>query len=204
VSGNGVLFSTLAGLPLAVSSQFDSVAASNTGPPAVGNGFFAWGTTDETLSRVSFDGGVPLGSVSAVSTPGAVSFQARTPILGEASLAYFIGNSGSLYVRRQASPAEEWTASLATPVSEISQPALDVYRTATGAKDCSKSLGVLYVLTKSGATATLRAILVDSQGLDSAAPWPKYQRDKPNTGNVSLPLDAWVCLPVMECRWWPR
>jgi hypothetical protein len=47
----------------------------------------------------------------------------------------------------------------------VSQPALDVYRTALGTKDCSKPLGVLYVLTRSGATATLRAILVDSRGL---------------------------------------
>ena len=35
--------------------------------------------------------------------------------------------------------------------------------------------------------------LMDSPGLDSAAPWPKYQRDNANTGNASLPLDPWVC-----------
>jgi hypothetical protein len=128
-----------------------------------------------------------------VSVQGAISLQDRTPVLGEGGLVYLVGDNGSLSVRLQSDLAEQWSASLVSPVDAISQPALDVYRNSTGAKDCASRLGVLYVLTKTGSTATLRAVLVDSKGLDGTAPWPKYQRDNSNTGNISLPLNAWVC-----------
>lgn len=75
----------------------------------------------------------------------------------------------------------------------VSQPALDVYRTAAGARDCAKPLGVPYVTTRAGSTATLRAVLVDSRGLDSSAPWPKYQRDNGNSGNANAALSSWSC-----------
>ncbi len=193
VSGNGVLFSTAAGVPLSPSTQFDSVPAANSGAPAAGDGFFVWGTSSAEVARVSADAGVPLGAVTTVPVPGSISLQDRTPLLGEGGLVYLVGDNGSLSVRLQSTLAEQWSGSLATSVDAISQPALDVYRGTTGAKQCSPRLGVLYVLTKTGSIATLRAVLVDSKGLDGTAPWPKYQRDNSNTGNVSLPLSAWVC-----------
>ena len=82
----------------------------------------------------------------------------------------------------------------------MAQPALDVYRDGAGNKVCPTGtpttrppMGVLYVLTRSGAVATLRAILVDSPGLDNTAPWPKYQRDNGNTGNINSDISPWTC-----------
>jgi hypothetical protein len=78
--------------------------------------------------------------------------------------------------------------------------ALDVYRDSAGNKVCPTGtattrppLGVLYTLTKNGSTATLTAIIVDSPGLDPMAPWPKYQRDNGNTGNINSDISFWTC-----------
>jgi hypothetical protein len=48
-------------------------------------------------------------------------------------------------------------------------------------------LGVLYVGSVSG---SLYALVVDSPGLDSTAPWPKYQHDVRNTGNPTTPIQS--------------
>ena len=97
-----------------------------------------------------------------------------------------------LNVGGQSDLTEVWRTNIAAPTL-VSQPALDVYRGSGGSKDCSKRLGVFYVSTESGLTATLTAILVDSQGLDPTAPWPKFQKDNANTGNASASLTPWTC-----------
>ncbi len=196
VVGNGALFATAANTPLGmIITSFTSITAANAGPPAVGPGFLLYGTSGGQVVKVSYSTTTGVMTSEATVPGGVGNLQATTPVIGGSGLAYFVGLTGTLTVRRVAGLSEAWSASLASlsGAGVVAQPALDVYRTATGAKDCSRPLGVLYVLTKSGATATLRAILVDSQGLDGTAPWPKYQRDNSNTGNVSLRLDAWVC-----------
>ncbi len=195
VVGNGALFATSASALLSASTSFTSIAAANAGPPALGSGFLLYGTSSGQVVKVGYNPATGAMSAGLGVTGGVGNLQATSPVLGTGGLAYLVGVTGTLTVRRVSDLSEAWNASLATLSGSgvVSQPALDVYRTALGTKDCSKPLGVLYVLTKSGATATLRAILVDSQGLDSAAPWPKYQRDNSNTGNASLPLDPWVC-----------
>ncbi len=75
----------------------------------------------------------------------------------------------------------------------IASPALDVYRSASGVKDCSRPIGVLYVPVSVDSSTTLYSILVDSNGLDPTAPWPKFQRDNANRGNSSLPTTPWTC-----------
>jgi len=47
--------------------------------------------------------------------------------------------------------------------------------------------GVLYAATRDG---KVHAIVVDSRGLDTSAPWPKYQHDARNTGNPSTPISS--------------
>lgn len=97
---------------------------------------------------------------------------------------------------RTADLATEWSAELASgqmTTSQVPSPALDVYRLPNGTKDCTRTLGVLYIATALGSTATLYSILVDSNGLDPTAPWPKFQRDNANRANISLPTDAWTC-----------
>jgi hypothetical protein len=99
-----------------------------------------------------------------------------------------------LTVRDQTSLDERWSEELSGSITGVSEMALDAYRPAAGgAKNCGKPLGTLYVMTKTGSTATLRAILVDSKGLDGTAPWPKYQKDNANTGNSGSSLADWTC-----------
>jgi hypothetical protein len=55
--------------------------------------------------------------------------------------------------------------------------------------DCNRRVpasqsGILYIATESG---WLVSYIVDSKGLDPTAPWPKYQRDARNTGNLQGP-----------------
>jgi len=47
--------------------------------------------------------------------------------------------------------------------------------------------GSLYVGSLSG---NMFAVVVDSPGLDSTAPWPKYQHDVRNTGNPTTPIQS--------------
>jgi hypothetical protein len=44
---------------------------------------------------------------------------------------------------------------------------------------CSVAAGILFT-----------ALVIDSRGLDSAAPWPKYQHDVRNTGNPTTPIQS--------------
>ena len=63
---------------------------------------------------------------------------------------------------------------------------LDCARDATGAIRAGRP-GVLYVLTDEIA---LLSIIVDSQGTDINAGWPKYQHDARNGNNAGAPLFA--------------
>lgn len=196
VVGGGTVFTTLAAGSL-TGATFTSAPAANSGPIAVGEGFMLFGTSDGTLQKLTYDPttGAMLdgGSTTVLSAAGPVSLQDRTPVLGAAGLAYVVGDDGFLSVRRVSDLAEVWSGPLVTGAAAASQPALDVYRRSGDARDCATPLGVLYVLTQSGATATLTAVLVDSRGLAPNAPWPRFQRDNANTGSASSSLAPWTC-----------
>ncbi len=194
VVGNGALFVTSAGVDLSMSTVFDSVGAPNAGAPVVGAGFVLYGDTSGQLVRRPLDGGA-FGPAMLSQALGSGSLQSSMPVLGAGGLVYVIGGAGVLAVRRASDLGEVWSASLdsLSGSGNISQLALDVLRGPGGAKDCSRELGVLYVVTRAGAEATLRAVLVDSAGLDATAPWPKYQHDNANTGNPARSLAAWAC-----------
>ncbi|MCA2981253.1 MAG: hypothetical protein INH37_23510 [Myxococcaceae bacterium] len=195
VVGNGNVYTVSASTTLMNGMASDSVAAANSGTPAAGSGFFLWGTSGETVVRVSYMNGA-YGAPSAATLAQAVSTQGTTPVLGAGRRAYVIGEAGRLFALDSASLASDWSASLGVDVSAVAQMALDVYRDGAGSKVCPPTrapLGMLYVLTRSGATARLHAIVVDSPGLDATAPWPKYQRDNGNTGNANSDMSFWTC-----------
>lgn len=193
--GNGTYFMTSAVGPLMQTvNTVDTLSVTNGGPAVHGLGSIFYGTSTGVVGRISagmfLDGGT--------APTGLGNLQEVAPVLGP-GLVYLVGRGGGLSVRRQSDLSELWAGSIASlsGAGAVGQLALDVYRDGSGAKQCPQStgrnLGVLYVLTKSGATATLRAVIVDSPGLDSSAPWPKYQRDNGNTGNINSDLSAWTC-----------
>ena len=65
-------------------------------------------------------------------------------------------------------------------------PTLDCSRGSDGTS-LSAPHGVLYVPSLDG---RLYSFIVDSRGLDTSAPWPKYQHDARNTGNPSTPISS--------------
>jgi hypothetical protein len=73
-----------------------------------------------------------------------------------------------------------WSVRLSTSGSFRGSPILDCTREGTGA-------GVLYAASDLG---EVNALVVDSPGLDPAAPWPKYQHDVRNTGNPTTPIQS--------------
>jgi hypothetical protein len=65
-------------------------------------------------------------------------------------------------------------------------PSLDCTRSPDGTAVAAPH-GVLYVPSING---KLYAFVVDSRGLDTSAPWPKYQHDSRNTGNPATPITS--------------
>lgn len=196
VTGNGAFFQTTSAGPLSqTTSTVYAVGAANAGPASRGATGLYYGTTGGAVGAVAADVLGPLTDGGVVATTGLGNLQGTVPVLGKGGLVYVVGASGALSVRRQVDLSEVYQGSLASlsGAGNVAQPALDVYRTGAGVKDCGRPLGVLYVLTRSGATATLRAVLVESNGLEATAPWPKYQRDNGNTGNINSDMSFWTC-----------
>jgi len=155
-----------------------------------------YGTSTGQLVKVllSPDGGALLDGGVVLTRSG--DLQSNAPVLGGGGLVYALGlgSDAGLTVRRQSDLSEVWSGDPFPPgTTSFGPPALDVLRTGTGTPNCSRPLGVLYVASVSGQVATLLAVLVDSPGLDPTAPWPKYQRDNGNTGNISLSTAPWTC-----------
>lgn len=176
-----------------------NTASTNSGPVSVGgNGtFMLWGTLQGNLVRATYAGSSGFTAGPSVSLVSSVSTATTTPIIGGRGIVYVLANNGQLFVRNAGNLMGGWESDIPPGVTAVSQPALDVYRNSAGVKDCTKQLGVFYSLTRTAGgpsgTATLRALFVDSDGLDRTAPWPKYQRDNANTGNATTDISFWTC-----------
>lgn len=147
------------------------------------------------LVALAVGGTAPLDSVSTSST----SIQSA-PVLGAPAAS---GGSPILYTaatRTATAGVGEvaaWSADgldllwrLSDTVGRVEgSPTLDCARQADGTA-ANVSYGVLYVPSTNG---RLYAFTVDSPRLDTSAPWPKYQRDARNTGNLASPLST--CSP---------
>ncbi len=191
-TGNDGIFTVNAAGALSTSSMTVQAASPAASAPAVGVGYVVFGDTSGQLNKVTYTSSGVFGAPVAVGATTGESVAA--PIIGASGLIYALGNKGSLAVRKSSDLSAAWsTTSLVTSVTSTGHPALDVYRDNTGAKVCDKGLGVLYFSTWDGSATNLIAVLVDSNGLEPSAPWPKYQRDNGNTGNFSRSLSHWTC-----------
>jgi hypothetical protein len=173
--------------------SYAPVGAAQAGPVSVGSDYVVYGDSSGRLVRVGYVAGDFATTETAATVTAGVSSQLVNPVIGAGEHIYSISADGTLVVSGAATLSEEWRENGFFPVasSKLAQPALDVLR--SGATPQCRGLGVLYVSSAKAGAATVTAVLVDSQGLEPAAPWPKFQRDNANSGNLSRPLDAWTC-----------
>ena len=149
--------------------------------PAVDvNGAAIVGLNDDHLLRVQ------LGNSPTANTHATAGIVQSVPLIGADGTVYL----GTLSEQLQARKSD---MSLAWSVSGLgileSSPTLDCARDGSGAKLAARP-GVLYVGSTVGA---LHAFVVDSRGIDTAAPWPKHQHDPRNTGNADTPMSEFAC-----------
>jgi outer membrane protein assembly factor BamB len=105
-----------------------------------------------------------------------------------------IGKNDRLYTVNVQGRVTAWVASSLTPLwnvdlalnltSKDSSPTLDCPRDSGGNGIAAASTGNLYFV----GTSQLYAFIVDSPGLATDAPWPKFQHDARNTGNPATPV----------------
>jgi outer membrane protein assembly factor BamB len=107
-----------------------------------------------------------------------------TPVVGVNGNVYTVTTNGTVRVWSADTLSPRWTLSPGLGTVDAS-PTLDCPRDASGAL-VSGSHGVLYVPV----VGMLYAFVVDSRGLDTSAPWPKYQHDSRNTGNPASPITS--------------
>lgn len=108
-------------------------------------------------------------------------------VLGEGNRLYLSAGTG-FQAWKQDGGTFEWEASDAGIGAADIGLSIDCTRDDAGTPLARP--GVVYV--KSGSTS-LSAIIVDSHGIDTSAPWPKYQHDPRNTGNVDTPMTDFAC-----------
>ncbi|PTL83675.1 PQQ-binding-like beta-propeller repeat protein [Vitiosangium sp. GDMCC 1.1324] len=144
------------------------------------------------------EGAAELTAINLMAPSDEAAVRATAPNAGSFPGAPVLGASSTLYAASFTGPeaglgeVSAWSASdlklrwkLSDSVGPAeASPSLDCTR-ATDGTPASASHGVLYVPSLDG---RLYAFVVDSPGLDTSAPWPKYQHDARNTGNPETPI----------------
>ncbi len=145
---------------------------------AIGSGNQAFfGTETGTASNfVRMDLGTP--ATRTLSSNTSVGSMQAAPVLGRNGLAYTLNTQGQVQAWATDTLSPRWDIALGGD-PQFASPTLDCLRDGAGAQVPTSPVGVLYVPT----ATNLHAIIVDSAGLDKAAPWPKFQRDARNSGN---------------------
>ncbi|EAU69051.1 hypothetical protein [Stigmatella aurantiaca] len=149
---------------------------------AIGNGEVAYFGAESTASKDFYS--LQLGaSASATMIGSAVGTLRGAPVVGRNGNLYTVNTDGYVRAWAPSSPTPLWRVDLAQGAGDANiSPTLDCLRSTSA--EANSRLGVLYV----AAEATLHAFIVDSPGMDPAAPWPKYQHDARNTGNPATPI----------------
>ncbi len=158
-------------------------AAGGAGVIGAQSKFYA-GLGDNTLLAVTVGD-----SASARLAPFNMSGTVQAaPLLGEGGWVYAAGTDGTLVARRDSDfDANVWSVGGLGAIEASLN--IDCSRNATGQKRTGAP-GVLYVANTAG---KLYALIVDSRGIDTTAPWPKYQHDPRNTGNADTALTEFAC-----------
>jgi len=105
------------------------------------------------------------------------------PVWGAGGHVYAAGAaSGVIQARPSLRAAVDWQFEPGAPIEASMN--LDCARGPDGGVLPGRP-GVLYAVTRGG---NVHALIVDSPGLDTTAPWPRYQHDARNTGNPATRL----------------
>lgn len=105
------------------------------------------------------------------------------PVLGTGDILYTVSTTGEVGAWLTSGLSTQWKlAGLGAAGASLTH---DCRRDDAGSPQAGYP-GVLYV----PAGGKLHAFVVDSRGLDTSAPWPKYQHDSRNTGNPDTPISS--------------
>ena len=154
--------------------------------PSVGDGGIVLiGSTDRKLRAIPVGGDG--GMVLDVSSAGVIS---GAPVWGEGNLVYAADDSGHVQSWNASTLGLEWDlGDSSRPGAVQASVALDCSRDSLGQPVAGRP-GVMYIGSKNG---HLYSFITDSRGIDTSAPWPKYQHDPRNTGNAQTPLSQFAC-----------
>jgi len=167
----------------AISPVYPGTASSRVFNLAIGAGDVAYFGAETATSEelVSLRLGVP---DSPTRVAGADTLRAA-PALGKNDRLYTLNTQGRISAWAASTLGPLWNVDLQLDLStKDTSPTLDCRRDAGGAGVAGASTGTLYF----AGTTKLYAFIVDSPGLDTNAPWPKYQHDVRNTGNPATPV----------------
>ena len=144
------------------------------------------GTNDSKLGSATFLDST--NSFPVIATSGGIAKGA--PAFGEGGRLYVATSTGRFEARSATATdlALDWSESGFGTTVEASIN-LDCSRGSDGAKLAGRP-GIAYVASGSGKVFSL---VVDSRGIDTTAPWPKYQHDPRNTGNPNTSLTEFGC-----------
>jgi len=156
----------------------------------------AWSPSVDTSNRVFVGTGdglvnvVPIGGdAGTVLSKQASDVVRGAPVLGQGDFAYTADSSGVVQAWKAGMLSLEWGLNSPNLGSVQASVSLDCSRDSIGNAVPGRP-GVLYVASTNG---HLFAFIVDSRGIDTSAPWPKYQHDPRNTGNAQTPLSQFAC-----------
>jgi outer membrane protein assembly factor BamB len=179
----GSLFSISASTGGAITPVYPTAGSSRVFNLAIGAGDVAFfgaetATTAELLS-------LQLGTTNSPTRVAGTDTLRGAPVLGKNDRLYTVNAQGKVTAWVASTLAPLWNLDLTVDLSmKDSSPTLDCRRDAGGNAVVGATTGTLYFI----GSAKLYAFIVDSPGLASNAPWPKFQHDARNTGNPATPV----------------
>ncbi|HEX8700497.1 MAG TPA: hypothetical protein VF815_16730 [Myxococcaceae bacterium] len=180
----GSLFSTSAttGGPITLVYP-SSTATSRVFNLAIGAGDIAYFGAETSTSAELL--ALPLSPPAAPTRATAVDTLRAAPVIAKNDRLYTVNVQGKVSARVASTLAPLWDVDLQLDLTATrdSSPTLDCRRDASGTA-VTATTGTLYFV----GTTKLYAFIVDSPGLATNAPWPKFQHDARNTGNPATPI----------------
>jgi hypothetical protein len=170
----------------AVTATTSSVDVAGFGfqPPMFGSGA-AWFVSTSSIARCAYDPSfvfAPNCTQASFSQPNT----STPPSAAIRSVGGFVANPGGvLYELR-----DDGGISQPFDASQTAELITDAPRSPTGAKACGAGLGIAYLSDLSG---NVVAWLIDAQGLDGTAYWPRARHDNANSANFNRSLAPWSC-----------